>query len=151
MSAFGSLCLPMAIGASTITTTSLRPRFCVPLSSSASPPTSLLFLRPPNPIFRPKRCSPISMSLAADSSSSSSPLVGRYIFILPYFPPLISPFPVRFGALLLEPRFPNLQSFFPLNIMTSLDCCLSLSWSYNLCVVLFAFSVNGLMGISCSP
>ncbi|XP_064956755.1 uncharacterized protein LOC135585525 isoform X1 [Musa acuminata AAA Group] len=75
MSAFGSLCLPMAIGASTITTTSLRPRFCVPLSSSASPPTSLLFLRPPNPIFRPKRCSPISMSLAADSSSSSSPLV----------------------------------------------------------------------------
>ncbi|CAL9116371.1 unnamed protein product [Musa acuminata var. zebrina] len=75
MSAFGSLCLPMAIGASTMTTASLRPRFCVPLSSSASPPTSLLFLRPPNPIFRPKRCSPISMSLAADSSSSTSPLV----------------------------------------------------------------------------
>ncbi|KAJ8493270.1 hypothetical protein OPV22_014991 [Ensete ventricosum] len=65
----------MTMGASTITAASLRPRLCVSLFSSASPPTSLLFLRLPNPIFRPKRCSPISLSLAADSSSSSAPPV----------------------------------------------------------------------------
>ncbi|RZR90429.1 hypothetical protein BHM03_00018296 [Ensete ventricosum] len=79
MPAFGSFYPPMTMGASTITAASLRPRLCVSLFSSASPPTSLLFLRLPNPIFRPKRCSPISLSLAADSSSSSAPPVGRNV------------------------------------------------------------------------
>ncbi|CAL9037591.1 unnamed protein product [Musa banksii] len=59
----------MAVGVSTapIPTLILRHRLCVPLSPSASSPASLPFLRPQS-----RQRSPVSMSRAGDSSSSSS-------------------------------------------------------------------------------